>query len=209
MLHFRRTYREFKDLPILIETETNSRFDGDAVETYLSYQSVFNKKTREYTPGVEEGRDFTLGDNQQNIIQTPLGMLTQSDVDLGVLIFPKDPSGRVQRTGVIKTFSRTKGYLMYMIEALTMKTIRVYDKFSSPNARLSANIIKGECMNELKSFVWPDVDDTNSRYRSSKITGKIGGKNDDNAIAVLMIIFYARIRDAENENVQEWAARTL
>lgn len=192
----------------MIETETNSRFDGDVVERYLTYQTVFSKAGKDYVPD-DGNSNFTIGENQPTLVQTDLGIMSTAPVELGELIFPSDPSGRVQRTGVIKTFQRSKEYLYYMDQALRNKWLKLYDKFSTPNPKLPSHVIRDECLKELKWFVWPDTDDKNMRYKSGKITGKIGGRNDDNAIAILMIMFYARIRDAQKENVDKWASAIM
>lgn len=67
IVEFRIRHPEFDKLPIIVETETNSRFDGDVVEKHLTFERVFDF-TRKNVGIVEFARESTI--SRTGIIKT-------------------------------------------------------------------------------------------------------------------------------------------
>lgn len=169
---FRREHRDFREIPIWYEIETNARFDGDLIQRYLTFDKVFARKA--------------------NLI----------DFETGDLMFPSDPSGRIERVGVVKTYPRTISYVVYFNDVLRGQKLKILNNFTTSHHKLGRKRVLREARDELERFVWPDMDSENTRYRHQKITGKVGGKNDDNAIAWQMIVYYSRVREVEQEQMK-------
>jgi len=172
---FRRKFTEFRNLPIWFEIETNARFDGDVIMEYFNREQIFRSV-----------------------------MHNDGDIDLGEMVFPCDPSGRIKRVGIVKTLPRTKNMVMYTNDVLTRNALKIYEKFTSSHQRLDPARVLKEARSEMERFSWPDVDDENIRYKKRKITGKVFGKCDDNAIAIQMNVYYAKIRDMEKDAISDF-----
>jgi len=166
---FRKKHPEFNEIPIIVETETNSRFDGDIVEKYLSFQRIF-------------GMD---------------------DNFIGDLEFAAESS--TKRTGVIKTYPRTRQYVFHFNNALVANKFKISKRLSTSNRNIGIKRILKEAKDEMCRFSWPDVDHDNPRYINRRgPSGKVGGKNDDMSIVIQMLVFYAYTRKVEKEAMHHY-----
>lgn len=142
------------------------------------------------------------GDMVSKILTHDATVLGMNDL-LGKMSFYRDEN--MMRAGTVKTIPRTKQYIIHFQFALQLDKIRVHENLSTASTTLSANVLLQQMKDELSAFRWPDVDCENPRLVSGRVrkaTGKIGGKNDDIAIGVLMLVYfsqvsYARIKQAE------------
>lgn len=154
VVDFRTKHQEFKNIEIQVNTETNSRFDGDIVEKVMEAEILLNPY-------------------------------------LGPITFNSDNS--IARSGIIKTSKRTKEYILSTFSTLQNNHLKIADNFTTSNEDVSDNRILLEIREELCRFRWPEDDPDNERYRGRirGATGKgTGGKNDDMAIAIMMMIYF-------------------
>lgn len=169
-MDFRIKHPEFDSLPIIVETETNSRYDGDIVREHLTYNQVFRRGLKQ----------------------------------IGKVEFASDQS--INRTGVIKTYPRTRSYVFNFNEALKFQTFKILDTISTSNEKVSITRILREAKDELARFAWPDIDHENPRYtRRRGPSGKIGCKNDDMCIALQMLLYYSRVRKVERAALEHYS----
>jgi len=128
-----------------------------------------------------------------------------AEARIGNFSFEVDNS--IERTGVIKTYERTKSYLLYFDHILTEKKLRIHEHAQTANTDQPVERFLREAKEELGRFMWPDVDHDNPRLKKTKIGGKTScGKNDDVAIVTLMLVYYAKVRRRRNEMVAEYHA---
>jgi len=59
IVRFRIEHPEFDTLPIIVETETNSRFDGDVVQKFLTFERIFDR-TEKNVGDIEFAKDVKL-----------------------------------------------------------------------------------------------------------------------------------------------------
>lgn len=166
VVKFRINHPEFDNIPIILETETNSRFDGDVIKQHLLFEKAF---------------EFT---------EKPIGKID----------FASDES--IERTGIIKTYQRTRNYVFQFNQALSFSKIGFLSNVTTGNHTLSINRILREAKDELVRFCWPDVDYENIRYTKRRgPSGKVHGKNDDMCIALLMLVYFSNIRRVERKAI--------
>lgn len=159
-------HSEFRDIEIIVETETNARFDGDIVQKFLTFEQVFQTR---------EGADH-----------------------IGQITFAGEQNGK--RKGVIKTYERSRQYLWRFDNSIASCKMKIAEKISTSNTTTTIDKILREAKDELLRFSWPDTDDKNPRYSRRKCaSGKFSGKNDDMAVAILMLNYYCIQRDSENK----------
>ena len=174
MIKFRQVYPEFKDVPYVIITETNSRFTGDTVQNMFQSGNVLH----------DTGTPHPIGSYK----------------------FMSD--GR--RAGITKTFKRTKEYVLYFNFVLDTDAFKLNVKYTTANDRgISSERMAAEGRDELGRFRWPDVDVNNIRVKSRKITGKIGGQNDDLAIVYLMIVYFQFIKRNLEKDVRQIVTNSI
>jgi len=167
---FREMYVELRNLPINVVTETNARFDGDAVRKILTHDANW------------------------------LGMSRL----LGRMEFFRDDN--LLRDGIVKTIPRTKMYILKTQFALQDSQIRVHQKLSTANEVLSPDVLLRQMKTEMSNFRWPDVDADNVRLMGGRVkraTGKIGGRNDDLAIALQMLVYFAQVSMARRLQAEQ------
>jgi len=118
---------------------------------------------------------------------------------LGHVSFYRDDG--LKRFGVIKTMVRTKEYIVCLSELLQTRRLRFDAKLSCPQEAVTGAEIKTKAKRQLLRMQWPDADVDNPRFKSrmGKASGKVGGKNDDMATAIMMLAYYPTVdlaRDA-------------
>jgi hypothetical protein len=163
VVRFRIDHPEFDSVPMIVETETNSRFDGDVIKKHLLFEKAF---------------EFT---------EKPIGKID----------FAQDES--INRTGIIKTYQRTKSYVFQFNQMLSSSRFKFLSNATTAHPTLSSRRILREAKDELVRCCWPDVDPENIRYSTRRRgpSGKVQGKNDDMCIAILMLVYFSITRRME------------
>ena len=88
-----------------------------------------------------------------------------AEARIGNFSFEVDNS--IDRAGIIKTYERTKSYLLYFDHILNEKKLRIHEDVQTSNRDQKVDNFVREARDELGRFMWPDVDFDNPRLKKS------------------------------------------
>jgi len=168
------------------------------VDFRRNHRELRNKEIRVYT----ETNTRYDGDLVRKVIEAEVLM----NPDIGPISYFSDDN--IVRSGVLKNERRTKEYILTTFATLQNKHLHIQENFSTTNKDISISRVLLELREELCRFHWPDDEDHNKRFVRKSATGKgKGGRNDDMAVAVMMVVYFSAFARTLREYINPKKAR--
>jgi len=121
-----------------------------------------------------------------------LSVLKGNTEELGELEFEAE---KPLKLGIHKGTHKSKSYIQHTASKLWTKKLRIHEKCCTGNSDLKIESMFNNANLQMKRYLWHDVDvDSKRIYKTKKSTG--GQYNDDLAITILMIVYFAFVYTA-------------
>lgn len=193
IVQFRDEFNELRNMPMVVITEANGRYDGDTIASFLS-----GKKTEMIMPNFNGG----------------VSEFKTKKAEYGPIAHYRQ-KGK-QKFGIHKDPKLTTCYVNHMHELINNANFFPSKDFNTYNRTEGKEKILDEIKDGLKVFRYMDKDPYNpawgktSDYYTSyrRTTGKINGKNDDLTIACLMLGYFSTKITEESTETEDLTKMT-